>query len=242
MSAFSTSLDEVNKDGQTVRFLLDTADAVFQSHTREIPTVSKNVEMEDDWNYKIAAEMEDEHETSWGQYENDYSQTFPESESYDSWADRLFSEHQRKHSNILKTFKLPKKPSSWTAEDQSQFLMEEEKKRLLMEFEKSSQLRLQFLSKLHSMVHSEGTIHLEDLPFNCDDEVQSICKHILSDVKEMKETEERRKALRELKRLWHPDKFAQKFNQRLAENIRERVSKKVNDIAQFLNTYDCSSS
>jgi len=247
LTAFSTSLDEVNRDGQTVRFLLDAADSVYQSHTREIPVPSRRDDAEEDWKRKIAAEMEDEYQDTWGQYETDFSQNLPESESYDSWADRMIYEHRRKHSNIPKSSKPQasleldnSKPSSWTAEDQSQFLKKEEARKRQMELEKLSQLRLLFLSKLRNMVRSEGTINSNDLPFNCGDQVSSICQHILFDVKEMKDAEERRKALRELKRLWHPDKFAQKFNQRLADEIREKVAKKVTEIAQYLNSYDCS--
>lgn len=240
MSSFSTSLDEVNKDGQTVKFLLDTADSLYQNHNTEILAVNRRNDAEEDWNNKLATEMEDEYQNDWGQYEADFSQTLPESESYDAWAERMINEHRKKHSKITMVPKPQTKPSSWTPEDQNQFIKKEEEMRRLAKLNKASELRLQFLSKLRCMVRSEGTIELEDLPFDCKDDIHSICQHILFDVKEAKDVEVKRKALRELKRMWHPDKFSQKFSQRLAENIRETTMDKVNKIAQYLNTYDCS--
>jgi len=244
LNGFATSMDQSNDDGLTVGFLLETADAIYRHHTREIPKKIHH-DAEEDWNSKICAEMEDEYQNNWGQYEEDFLEAdVNDCETYDSWAERMIYEHRKKTSNH--SYKVPPAPkveskssSGWSAEDQSQFLKNEETKRIAKEAEKSSKLRFQFLSKLRNMVHSEGTIHSTDLPFDCQDQVECICQHILFDVKEVNDVEEKRKAVRELKRLWHPDKFAQKFHQRLAEDIKDPVMKKVNEIAQYLNTYNC---
>ena len=197
-----------------------------------------------EWTNKLAAELDDEYGSSWGKYENDYVQPdTDETETYDSWAKRIIYEYKKKT-------KLPPAPTSskselksstWTEEDQRKFIQEEEKRKQQQKSADINNKRLQFLSQLRIMVQSESQIQISDLPFDLSENVDSICQLILLHVKEIEEVDAKRKALRELRVLWHPDKFTQKFGLRLYEEIRDDVLKKVTEISQYLNTFNFQS-
>jgi len=216
----SASLDQPNLEGNTGKDLLDLADSVYQYHLAgsNIPTMPTHQPEEEEWRNKLSAELEDEYVSSWGKYESDFTQANQEeTETYDSWAQRMMNEHRKRTRTHFTppTTKQEKKPASgWTPEDQQRFLKEEELKRELQRTTDIANKRYQFLSKLQAMVMSE--------------------RPILGDL------EAKRKAMRELQRLWHPDKFMQKFGHRLNETIRDQVLRKVTEISQYMNAYNCS--
>ena len=243
----SASLDQPNLEGNTGKDLLDLADSVYQYHLAgsNIPTMPTHQPEEEEWRNKLSAELEDEYVSSWGKYEADFTQANQEeeTETYDSWAQRMMDEHRKRtrtHFTPPTTKQEKKLASGWTPEDQQRFLKEEELKRELQRTTDIANKRYQFLSKLQAMVMSERPIEEKDLPFHCSQSLESIGQLILLHVTELGDLEAKRKAMRELQRLWHPDKFMQKFGHRLNETIRDQVLRKVTEISQYMNAYNCS--
>lgn len=245
LKEMSEALTQPNLDGQMAKDLLDLADSVYQYHIAENKLhASKNSqeEYEEDWQKKLAAELDDEYESSWGKYEDDFLQHQEfEAESYDSWAKRMIFEHKARMNKPYFPPPLPQQEKikpSWTEEDQQKFLRDEEDRKHQRKHVETAQKRFVFLSKLNLMLKNEDQILISDLPFNCANSTESICEIILFHVKDLKEVDNKRKALRELQRLWHPDKFSQKFSARLPEDIRESVLRKVTEISQYLNAFN----
>lgn len=243
----SASLTQPNLEGVTGKDLLDLADSVYQYHlvgTRQKNLSSTNQKEEEEWRNKLSAELDDEYSSNWGRYEADFLQPdLEEAETYDSWAERMIFEHQQKRRRVVilpQPQEEAKAKSSWTHEDQQRFLKEEESRKRIREVSEIAEKRYVFLAKLQALAHSEQPIKASDLPFGVTQDVESIGNLILFHVKEMKEVEAKRKALKELQRLWHPDKFAQKFGQRLGDEIRTEVLNKITEISQYLNVYNCS--
>ncbi|XP_057375374.1 NF-kappa-B inhibitor-like protein 1 [Daphnia carinata] len=245
LKEMSVSLTQTNLNGQTAKDLLDLADSVYQYHLggsekKEEYSQQKN---EQEWERKLAAELDYEYENHWGKYEKDFLQEdTDETESYDSWATRMIFEHKQK--NSARKFSIPSQAqsnhkSSWTEEDQKKFLKDEETRRQLQKTSRTADRRFLFLSKLSMLIKTENPIEISDLPFQLTDTVESIGQVILLHVKESEDADAKRKALRELQRLWHPDKFSQKFSTRLKEEIRESVLRKVTEISQYLNAFNC---
>ena len=241
----SASLSQPNFDGQTVKDLLDLADSVYKYHLGgSDQTNSKEVKQREEieWESKLTAELDDEYGSNWGKYEEDFLQEVDEAETYDSWAERMIFEHrkriERQHYVPPQT-QTSKTNASWTQEDQQRFLEDEENRKKLRKATEISNKRFDFLSKLNSMLKSDGKINSSDLPFSVSDDIEAICQLILFHVKEMEGTEDKRKALRELQRLWHPDKFSQKFSARLSDEMREGILRKVTEISQYLNAFNC---
>ncbi len=243
----SAALTQPNYVGQTAKDLLELADSVYQYHVGGSEKTREFHKQKDDqeWQRKLTAELDDEYGTNWGKYEEDFFQVDAnEAESYDSWAERMISEHKKRtkaQNYPPPPVSQPKVEPSWTAEDQQKFLKEEEARKLQRKTAETSQKRYTFLTKLSLLVQTENPISLSDLPFDCSEEIESICQLILVHVKELEDTEAKRKALRELQRLWHPDKFSQKFGSRLKDEIRQNVLKKVTEISQYLNAFSCNS-
>lgn len=241
----SISLPFQNHQGQKAEELLELADSVFKYHQTTMTTkpISRNnfqYSQDQEWANKLAAELDDEYGSSWGKYENDFVQPdVDEAESYDSWAKRIIHEYKKKTKPT--TIPPPPKPeatSTWTKEDQHKFIQDEEKRKQQQKLIEINHKRLQFLSKLRVMVQSESPIASQDLPFSLSENVDSICQLILLHLKELEDVDEKRKELRNLRVMWHPDRFNQKVGQRLEEDIRENVLKKVTEISQYLNTFD----
>ena len=242
----SASLSQPNLEGQTAKDLLDLADSVYQYHLAGTGKRANSSAQSDEqeWKNKLAAEMDDEYGSSWGKYEADFQEPdLNEAETYDSWAERMIREHRKRSKAARNSNPPPPKPEptpSWTPEDQQRFLKEEEARRQLQKTAEKAEKRFQFLFKLQRMVQSEGTIEEQDLPFDCSADIRSIGDLIVLHVNELDQADAQRKALRELQRLWHPDKFSQKFGQRLNAKIRDKALARVTEISQYLNAFTCS--
>lgn len=187
--------------------------------------------------------LDDEYQASWGRYEQDFYGNYSlERETYDAWAERMIYEHRKKQQSLrtpvqIKTATSPS-ASKWTEDDQKRFLKEEEARKEMQKQNARIEKRLTFLSKLSFMSRGESsTIGRSDLPFSLNDEADAICELIMMNVNEEPDESGKKKLHRELQRLWHPDKFSQKFASRLSEDIRDRVLHKVTQISQCLNAY-----
>lgn len=244
---FANSMNEQNDEEETAKELLELADSVYKYHleTNKKARIQRPEKLttvnEKEWEKKLAEEVHDEYCASWGKYEDDFTSDAREQESYDSWADRILNEHKKKRHRRQKPPPSAKSEDklTWSKEDQEAFLKAE---RMRQEQTRKSELEekcVTFLSKLKLMVQNDGIIEKSDLPFDCSEKVEAIGELILLNVKGIEEEEAKRKALRELQRLWHPDKFAQIFGQRLNESIRASVLNKVTEISQFINSFTC---
>lgn len=247
LKEMAVALTQPNLEGQTAKDLLDLADSVYDYHLggNVKKTEFSKQKDEQEWQKKLSAELDDEHGSHWGKYEEDFVQEdVNETESYDSWAKRMIDEHKKKMSSQKFHITPPSPPKlkpSWTTEDQQQFLRDEEMRNEFRKKAKATQKLTTFLTKLSLLIQTEDQIEISDLPFKPTDDVESIGQLILAHVKDLVDPDAKRKALRELQRLWHPDKFSQKFGVRLKEEIRENVLKKVTEISQYLNAFNCVS-
>lgn len=247
LKEMSASLTQPNLEGQTAKDLLDLADSVYEYHlggNERKSDFSKEKE-EQEWQKKLSEELDDEYGGHWGKYEQDFVQEdVNETESYDSWAKRMIHEHKKKISSqkfYISSPPDPKLKPSWTPEDQQQFLRGEKARDEQRKTAKATEKRFTFLSKLSLLIQTEDQIEISNLPFHPTEDVESIGQLILAHIKDLTDPDTKKKALRELQRLWHPDKFSQKFGARLKEEIRESVLKKVTEISQYLNAYNCIS-
>ncbi|KAM8952458.1 NF-kappa-B inhibitor-like protein 1 isoform 2-T2 [Pelodytes ibericus] len=93
------SLDAPNLQGTTPREILrrveDLMDLNSQltAHSKKSTKESASPET---WRCKLLAESLDEYQEAFGQYDDDFSDSAPEVETFESWADRIFREHQTK--------------------------------------------------------------------------------------------------------------------------------------------------
>lgn len=85
------------------------------------------------------------------------------------------------------------------------------------------------------LFESDSEVCLGSIPFKDMDDGQ-ILEVLLEDVKDSG-AEELKKKIREEIRRWHPDKFWQKVGQRVAEDQKEEVMKKIKEISQALTNY-----
>jgi len=238
------SMEEKNKNGHSLEFLLEMADAFYHQHRdRGINNNFHNNRnaKEEEWNRKLAGELEDEY-AAWSRYEEDFTWVNRECENYDSWAERILQERKSKmkSSGPQSPPKEEVKPSGMK-EDQDKFFRDQEARKHVKILSDKLKRRMKFKLKLAQLVQKqEREIFETDLPFALNDEVSEICELIVMDLEDIEDDKEaKRKSYRELQRLWHPDKFSQKFGARLTDNLRPKVLQKITEISQSLNAYHC---
>ncbi|XP_063794155.1 NF-kappa-B inhibitor-like protein 1 [Pseudophryne corroboree] len=93
------SMDAPNHQGITPRSILRLAEDCMQRNSQHNPPTSEaqTGAPSTDWRDKLLAESMDEYQESYGQYEEDYSDPVIETETFEtfeSWADRIYREHQ----------------------------------------------------------------------------------------------------------------------------------------------------
>merc|ERR1712029_975383 len=84
---------------------------------------------------------------------------------------------------------------------------------------------------LKQMLESSETITIKKIPFTLQSEPESIISVLMMGGNDSK------KMLREALRIWHPDKFFQKFNSRIKAEEKDDIRKLVNFISTVLLHY-----
>ncbi|KAM5146742.1 NF-kappa-B inhibitor-like protein 1 [Mantella aurantiaca] len=97
------SIDIPNKQGTTPREILRRAEDLMERHAKtnlsspELYTDPSSKEASE-WREKLLAEGMDEYQEMYGQYDDDdYSDSAPETESFESWADRISREYHARN-------------------------------------------------------------------------------------------------------------------------------------------------
>lgn len=114
--AYPHTLKESNNNGSAVADLITrflhkedfstTSESSSQSsdYSEEEEEEEEEDYDEDDsakWNEKLAEEVCDEYSSYWGRYEQDFADTSSHPETYDQWADRIWSERKRKRDSSV---------------------------------------------------------------------------------------------------------------------------------------------
>ena len=178
-------------------------------------------------------------------YKNQYN------ESYDQWADRIFKEYSKRNnqrrdssSNQTRGFQSDENPSSSSFSSRPKTDAPKAE-----QFQNPSFATFAFtpsastsknasyakLKKLLSKDCTETISSKKLLPFHKKSSSDAIIEAILCG--NGNEKPDQRKAIRDAIRLWHPDKFAQMFSQRIPSNESDRVMEIVHVVTQALLNY-----
>ena len=239
-------LDDPNFEGVTSRSLLVRLEKLKTSKNDKYVSpfsssgsvhVEDSEKTEDDeWREKLAEEDGYEYESSFGKFEKFSSSiSEPSSETFDSWADRIYQEfYNKKHKHRGVTKKQAKtdeakkhkpslKPDIDLSEAHRNYERLKEKKRL------SSQRAL-----CDVIFKSESPIDYRNMPFK-DMTAEDILGVLLEDCEG--EAGSVKKRIREELLRWHPDKFRQKNADRIVEKDAEKVMNHVKNVSQILINY-----
>lgn len=97
------AIDVPNKQGTTPRQILRRAEDLMERHMIEkesSPEAYTNPSSKEttEWREKLLAESMDEYQELYGQYDDDdYVDSVPETESFESWADRIYREYHARN-------------------------------------------------------------------------------------------------------------------------------------------------
>jgi len=193
------------------------------------------------WRDKLQYECDFEYSAHQGRYEVDEEPYLAGTgfESYDSWADRIYSAFSSRQRSLYLPKHVPKPEPDKL----------KEKKTLRPDKEPSSQENVEKLrqkralkrvresyAKLFTDGQEEGAvIGSEDILYSELNAAQ-ILDLMLSEVID-KGADEIKKCIREELRRWHPDKFKQKIGPRIKPEDMDSVMAKVKTIAQALTSY-----
>nr|DBA20539.1 TPA: hypothetical protein GDO54_017304 [Pyxicephalus adspersus] len=123
------SIDIPNKQGITPRDILRRAEDLMERHARRKQSPDESYadlqsKETSEWREKLLAESMDEYQEMYGQYDDDdYSDSVPEMESFESWADRIYREY---HARNCQSNNMSVKTKVVTLQDTSR-LVEEQK-------------------------------------------------------------------------------------------------------------------
>lgn len=178
-------------------------------------------------------------------YKNQYN------ESYDQWADRIFQEYSKRNkrrrdsSNTQQRgFQSDKNPSSssFSSIPKIDAPKAEHINPSLATFASTSSASISknaSYAKLVKLLSKDCTDTISSkklLPFHKKSSSDAIIEAILCG-NGNDEKPDQRKAIRDAIRLWHPDKFAQMFSQRIPSNESDRVMEIVHVVTQALLNY-----
>merc|ERR1712210_69714 len=202
------------------------------SSDSSLDNAQKTARDSSDWSQKLQHEDQDEHYERFGKYDvwedTGYKNKFNETEN--EWADRIYAEFSRLQSrNIKKNNK--KSPK---------------KKELLLKIPKKNPEAKQtlFRDKLSKLLDPQNTELITTnslLPFDENSTSDFIINQLLiSDGSESTTAtgsqvqDRKRKRIKEVIRIWHPDKFSQLYHQRIDPEHRDDIIRIVTHISQAL--------
>jgi len=238
-----------NNNGTTPKLLLDALNKLIYDDTMEGSDSSDsssdntrmNSESSSNWNKRLHHEIQEEHYERFGKYdawEDEYIGTEHKnvfSETEDQWADRIYAEfsklkHKKRNDSFL---------SKERRKNEQKETMEENadppprKKELLLKLPKKTptakkNLLMDQISKLLDTKNTE-VITTKSLPFDENSPSDYIINQLLgsNDVPD-------RKSIKEIIRIWHPDKFSQIFNHRIHPDQKDDIIRIVTRISQAL--------
>ena len=191
---------------------------------------------EEEWREKLAGEFEDEYESSFGKFDKYSSYNEPSSETYDTWADRIYREFSGKRNSYKALQKqkaeAPKGESSKKKTLRPDIDLTEAKRNydLLKEQKKIKKQR----ALCDNLFNLNDQIKLETMPYR-DMKAEDILEIVLEDSRADPTTIKKR--IREELLRWHPDKFKQKLGDRIESGEVDSVMSHVKSVSQILINY-----
>ena len=199
-----------------------------------------------DWSQKLQQEDQDEHYESFGKFDvwedTGYKNKFNETEN--EWADRIYAEFSRLQGKNNKRIK-SKKDAMEREEKESKNAPK--KKELLLKIPKKTPEAKQslFRDKLSKLLDPQNTEFITTkalLPFDENSTSDYIIDQLLLSSDDVTATgstatgsqDRNRKRIKEVIRIWHPDKFSQLFHQRIHPEHRDDIIRIVTHISQAL--------
>jgi len=171
-----------------------------------------------------------------GKFET-FSGTFdePSSESFDNWADRIFQEYMSKKKKSRYSVKptenekddIKRNKNLKPEIDLDQAKKNYEQLKQKKKFDKQRKL-------CQELFNSSNNIRFSNLPYK-DIVAEDILDIIFHDCKE--DPTMIKKRIREELLKWHPDKFKQKFGERIDQDETENVMNHVKHVSQVLINY-----
>jgi len=236
-------IKQKNFGGVSVQELLDKLDKVkrkdmFYKDKVEKPIVIDSDSDEDDsekvWNKKLKDECDYEFEENMGKFEcdNSYSGNSQQQESFDDWADRIYSAFSGRRKAL---YAKPKQDNENQPSGSKKPKLTLDPNKLAYIQLKENNEKKKYQKMCRKIFESEDEIGRDDIPLKNLD-ISKIIDILLDDVKD-KSKEEIKNKIREEVRRWHPDKFLQKIGERIVENEKSDVMDSVKAIAQALNSY-----
>ena len=152
-------------------------------------------------------------------------------EDYDRWADRIYAEFRRR--NRPKTPPPPKKKTDGVESGPKRPKLVLKPEVLKPEKKRDSKYKkfLAYICELES--DEELKLTLKIMPFDTESSADAIVEALFED----SDAEKVKLNVKESLRFWHPDKFEQKFGQRLKSSERDEVLKIVTHVSQSLIRY-----
>ena len=237
----SGHLDARNREGISARDLIVKLEKIKSKEDKSYisPFTSsgsfESVEKPEDaeWREKLAGEYEDEYESSFGKFDKYSSLSEPSEETYDTWADRIYAEFSGRR-NRGKAY-----------ENKDEKTQESQKRTLKPEIDLTEAKRSYDLMKQQRKIKKQKV--LCDLIFNTKEPIklvtmpykdmtaEDILEIVLEDSK--KDPAAIKKRIREELLRWHPDKFKQKFGDRIESEDVDSVFSHVKNVSQILINY-----
>lgn len=240
----SSSLDILeipNRKGTTPKILLEALNNILYNNESDMTdsNSSSNESSQDQekWEDKISAAFDDDNYDKFGgnhfdddeQFKNQYN------ESYDQWADRIFQEYSKRNRNFVNEKKLLNDKADPHSSSKSEPKATKQLKLNLPNSSKNKttkdEFRYEDVEKLLSKNCTKPILVKSLLPFHEKSTAECVIEAILSG------KPDKRIAIREAIRLWHPDKFAQMFRERIPSKENDRVMEIVHVVTRALLNY-----
>ncbi len=244
-------LEIKNKNGTTPATFVEALNKLEDSSSdgEDKSSVSSEVDDDSKWQEKLRQADEEDYFQFHGKYEQHESyfrNVF--NESYDQWADRIYSEFRAKRDRIAQAerekFSESKDKDGQKSRDEDNIEKKEWKLKL-----KDPKIE-RFRTKYKKLFFSSDPITVALMPFKTSDSAESIVELLLSappqetpsqnaaqkdePLKDDDAKATSTRKLREAIRKWHPDKFNQLFRSRIQSDSYEDVMKIVTHVSQSL--------
>ncbi|XP_078422582.1 NF-kappa-B inhibitor-like protein 1 [Cetorhinus maximus] len=247
------AMDVLNEDGVSARDWLRSMKQYQQcpGFAAEERSDTAKDRADREWQHKLFAECEDEFYQKCGRYEEDFFLPDPEPQTYDDWADCLAKEYAAKRARAAGSGYRGK--AARAAEEEQRKVKEQREFQERLEAEHRRYLERAGRKK-EELAHShkrryesgcadvfgraasnDGQLTYGDIPWPAPKgTVEEMVTVILHGVEQSERTSYRR-YLRQQQAVWHPDRFAQRCGERLAETDRQRILDMVMALSQALN-------
>lgn len=220
-------LEIQNKNGTSPKMLLKALNRAMDNEVTSSDSSLEEGDQNDSWEEKLRAANEDDLSDTTGRAgreEMDYKNCY--NENYDQWANRIYSEFMRKRRP---------RPSTSTKVGSEETVGQDYKRTPIEKkhpSKKSASVETKVLC-LKQLLKSEDMITLKRIPFTLDSTSEMIISVLMGSENE----ESKKRLLRDALRIWHPDKFLQKFQHRIQHDEKDEIVKLVNYISTVLLHY-----